>query len=88
MCCNKTLDGIQKHFPTKINKAPCTICYTEKNTTFPKGTTVDTSNLKPGELIHMEFSLYNVTSICGFTSMITVVCAKTIMLWVFPTVYK
>ena len=36
----------------------------------------------------MEFYLYNVTSVCGFTSMIIVVCDKTIILWVFPTAYK
>ena len=57
-------------------------------TTFPKGTTVDTSNLQPGEFIHMEFSFYNVISIRGFTSMITVVYKNTIMLWIFPNVYK
>ena len=57
-------------------------------TTFPKGTTVDTGNLQPGELIHMEFDFYNVTSIRGFTSMLTVVCANTRILWVLPTASK
>ena len=57
-------------------------------TTFPKGTTVGTSNLQPGELFHMDFSVYNVTSIRGFTSMLTFFCAKTIVLRVFPTTYK
>ena len=42
-------------------------------TTLPKGTTVDTTNLQPVELIQMNFALYNVTSIHGFTSMLTVV---------------
>ena len=56
--------------------------------TFHKGTTFDTSNLQPEELIHMDFALYNVTYLCGITSMISVVCAKTIMLWVFPNVSK
>ena len=54
-------------------------------TTLPKGKTVDTSNLQPGELIHLGFSFYNVTPICGLTSMITVVYVKTIMLWVLTT---
>ena len=36
----------------------------------------------------MDFDLYNVNSIRGFTSIINVVCEKTIMLWVFPTAYK
>ena len=46
------------------------------------------NNLQPGELIHMDFDFYIVTYICGFTSIITVFCAKTRMLWIFPTVYK
>ena len=36
----------------------------------------------------MEFAFYNVTSIRGFTSMLTVVFAKTRMLWIFPTASK
>ena len=44
-------------------------------TTIPKVTTVDTTNPLLGELIHMYFALYNVTYICGLTSMINVVCA-------------
>ena len=47
-------------------------------TTINKGTTVDTSNLQPGELVHMDFAFYNINSIHGFTSMITVVCEKSI----------
>ena len=36
----------------------------------------------------MEYVFYNVTSIRGCTSMLTVVCTKTIILWVFPTASK
>ena len=57
-------------------------------TTTNKGTTVDTSNLQPGELVHMDFEFYKVTSIYGFTSILTVVCAKTIMIWVFSNASK
>ena len=57
-------------------------------TNLPKGIKVDTSKIQPVERIHMDFDFYNVTSICGFTSMRTVVCAKTRMIWVFPTAYK
>ena len=57
-------------------------------TTFPKGTTVGTTNFQPGEIIHVDFSFYNITSLHGFTSMLTVLCANTILLWVFPTAYK
>ena len=57
-------------------------------TTFPKVTTVDTNDLQPGELIHMDFVFYNVNYNNGFTSMINVVFTKTRMLWLFPTVSK
>ena len=59
-----------------------------KMTTFRKGTTVDTSNLQPGELVHVYFGFYNKIYIRGFTNMLTVVCEKTIMLWAFPTASK
>ena len=57
-------------------------------TNFPKGTTVDTNNLQSGELIHMDFALFNVTSIRGFNYMPTIFCEKTRMLWLFPTESK
>ena len=56
--------------------------------TLPRVTKVETNNLQPGELIHMEFALYNVSYIRGFTSIITFVCAKTIILWLFPNAQK
>ena len=55
-------------------------------TTINKGTKVDTGNLRPGELIHVDFAFYNVTSLYVFTSMLTVIFAKNRMMWVFPTV--
>ena len=85
---HKTLNGLPKHCPKKLNQSLCTICYTAKMTTYPKGTTGDTSNLQQGELIHMEFYFCNVTSVRGFTSMITFVCANTIVIWVFPIASK
>ena len=57
-------------------------------TVSPKGTTVDTSNLQPGELIHVDFDFNNVIYIHGFTSVLTVVCAKTIIIWVLPIATK
>ena len=88
MCRHQNLYGLPKYCPNKIQKLPCTICYTEKMKTINKITTVNTSNRQPVELVNMEFAFHNVTSIHGFTSMITVVCAKTIILWVFPTLSK
>ena len=88
MCCHKNITVPPKHRPKKIYQAPLTICYTSKMMTFPKGTTFEKTKLQPGELIHMEFAFYNVTSIRGFTSMIDVVCAKTRMIWVFTNASK
>ena len=59
-----------------------------KMTIFPKSATIDKTNLHPGELLYLDFSLYNDTSICGLTIIITAVCANTIMLSIFPTVYN
>ena len=60
---HKTLTGIPKHFPNNINKVICTIFYTEKMTTLPKGKTVDTTKIQPVEVIHMDLDFYNLTSI-------------------------
>ena len=88
MCRHQTLYGLPKHFPKKIHKSPCTICYTSKIRTSNKGTTVENSNLQPGDIVHMNSPFYNVTSIRGFTSTPTVVYANTRMLCVFPTAFK
>ena len=88
MCHHQTRTHLPKNCHKKLNQAPCTICYTEKMKTLPKRTTVDTTNLQPGELILIYFSFYNVTSICRFTFMLTVVCANTRILWVFHIVSK
>ena len=56
-----------------------------KMKTVNKGTTVDTSNLQPGELVYMDFEFYNVTSIHGFTFIIIVVYKNTRIIGLFPT---
>ena len=56
--------------------------------TLPKGTNVDTTKLQQGELIQMDFTLYNVNSIHIFTYIITVLCEKTIILLVFTDAPK
>ena len=56
MCCHQTLTVLPKHYPNKLNQSTCTIFYTEKMKTFPKGTKVDTNKLQPGEIIHMDFA--------------------------------
>ena len=88
MCRHQTLTVLPKHCAAKINQGPCTIWYTPKMTTFHKGTTVDKTNLQTGEIIHMDFAFYNVTSTPVFIYILPVVCENTIMLWLFPTAYK
>ena len=88
ICRHQTITGLPNRCPKKLNWAPCKIIYTANMTTFPKGTTVDTNNLQPGKLPHMDFSFYNVTSIRGLFSVLTVLCAKTRMLWVLITTSK
>ena len=55
---------------------------------FPRVKTVETTNLQWGECIKMEFSLYNVTYMLVFTSMLTQVYEKKRMLWMFPNASK
>ena len=59
-----------------------------KITIFPKGKTIDTTNLRPGELLRMDFESYNVDYIRGFTSMITLVCVKTTTVCIIHTASK
>ena len=88
MCRHQTLIGISKQFPKKLNQAPPTICYTAKIKAVPKIINVDITKLQTGELICVDFALYNVTSFYGFTSVFTIVCARIIMFLVFLTASK
>ena len=65
MCHNQTFTGLQKNYHKKTNKAKFTLFFTA-NIFFFRDTTVDTTNLQKGELFHMDFEFYNVTSIQGF----------------------
>ena len=77
----KTLTCLPKHFPNKLNQGPCIICYTENMTDLTKGKKQLIQIT--GEIIHMDFAFYNVTSIRGLSFIITAVCSNTRMLWVF-----
>ena len=83
MCHRQTLPVIPNQFPNKINKAPQTVYSTAKITPFLKCTTVDTTKFTPGYLLRVDFNLYYVTSIRYFTSMLTVVCSKKIIILLF-----
>ena len=54
----------------------------------PKVETLETTNLQSGEILNLESIFYNLTYIRGFTATLTVVYAKTRMLWTPPTESK
>ena len=60
----------------------------QKNVIFPKGATVDTTNILQVELLHMYFDLYNFTYVWVFTSMLTVVGSKKRVIWIFSIASK
>ena len=82
---HQTITSLPKILSKKINQAPWKIFYTAKITTFPHGTNVETTNFPTGELIHMYLIFYNVNSIRGFNYMLTEVCEKTRIIFVFTT---
>ena len=55
---------------------------------FAGGTTVETTNLQLGDILDLDFTFYHVILVCGFTEILTVVCANTRILWIFPTASK
>ena len=59
-----------------------------KDDNLTKGTTVETTNFHPGELIHMDLAFYVVTPINGFTSIPTFLYENTRILRVFPNAPK
>ena len=95
-----TWKSVHKYFPkiihkniksivtTTLKKAPCPISFTANMTNFPKGTTVVTTNLQPGELIHLDFAFYNVNYIWFSTYILTVLSKNIRIMWVFPTASK
>jgi hypothetical protein len=41
-----------------------------------------------GQLLHLDFSFWNITSIRGFSSLLSIIDGKDRMLWNFPTASK
>ena len=59
-----------------------------KNDNFPKGATVDTTDLQLVDLLNLYFSFFSVTYIRGFSVMFTVVRTKTKIICIFHTASK
>ena len=73
-------------FPRRTQ--PCNICTTTNFTHPPKAKTTSTVLTHRGQLLHMDFSFWNITSIRGFTSLLSIIDGKERFLWNFPTASK
>ena len=61
------------------------ICWKASTVNLSKGVTMNTDNLRPGELLHMDFSFLDETFIRQFTYALVVVDAKVRKMWIFCT---
>jgi hypothetical protein len=82
MCRRQTLIGLPR-IPPPWYQCDCPIYSLGKLNQVRKGKTVDTPPLSPGDLLHIDFAFWYVTSHRGFTAILMVVDAKTRMLWLF-----
>jgi hypothetical protein len=87
MCKKQTIIGLPKVPPPRYQYS-CPICALGKMTQVPKGKIVDTGSLSQGELLHIDFAFWYISSRRGFTSMLVIIDAKTRKLWVFCTAIK
>lgn len=57
MCKEKTIKDMPKRCSKRFNhnKNTCLICIRGSTTSLPKGITINIDNLRPGELIHVDF---------------------------------
>ena len=89
MCRSAKFPGLPKVFPTsEYFQHKCRICAKAKMRKTSAGPVVDTSTLEPGQMFHADFTFYNIKSIRGFTSSLTIIDAKTRRVWVFCTPNK
>ena len=65
MCKEETIKDMLKRCSKRFNhnKKTCLICIIGSKTSLPKGITINTDNLRPGELIHLDFYFLNEISI-------------------------
>jgi hypothetical protein len=87
MCCRQSLLGLPKQ-PFPPRKCPCIICITTKTVHPPRTKITSVTLTKRGQLLHIDFSFWNIVSIRGFTSLLLVIDGKDRMIWNFPTASK
>jgi hypothetical protein len=83
----QTLLGLPRIPPPRY-EYDCPVCSLGNLPQFHKGKTLSMATLKPGELLHMDFEFWDIVSRRLFTAMLTIVDAKTRMLWIFCTSSK
>jgi hypothetical protein len=83
----QSLLGLPKR-PFPPRSCPCPICIMTKLTHPPKVKATLSKLTRRGELLHIDFSFWNVTSLRGFTSLLSIIDGKDRMLWNFPTASK
>ena len=90
MCRTKKIPGLPFIFPSKFQrfKELCPICAKGKMKITISGGVIDTSKFLPGQLLHIDFSFYEITSIRGFTCVLIIVDALTRKVWAFCTPNK
>ena len=64
-------------------KCRCVICWKASTVNLPNVFTIDTTNIRPGELIHIDFCFLEETSIRNFTCTIVIVDARVRKMWTF-----
>ena len=84
MCKLQTITGLPKRKPKRHHHACiCTICIITKGKNRAKGKLIDTTNINVGNLLHMDITFFDVTSIRGFNCSINIIDAKSRKLWGF-----
>jgi hypothetical protein len=87
MCRQQSILGLPKR-AFLARSCPCIICTTTKMTHPPKSKVSTYKLTRQGQLIQIDISFWNVTSIRGFSSLLSVIDGKDRMLWMFPTANK
>jgi len=87
MCHKQSVLGLPKH-PFPPRKCPCIICITTKTVHPPRAKITSVTLTTRSQLLHVDFSFWNIVSIRGFTSLLSVIDGKDRMLWNFPTASK
>ena len=86
---NNMMTGLPSNITKFHDEYSCPICLLTKATKIRRNKTT-TSRLqhKKGELLSMDYSFWNTTSIRGFTSLLSVICMTTRFSFTFPTRHK